>query len=49
MATLPYELKHFFYRPTSKAKGPSINYIRIFTCYLDPLPPFLHVIRNQNV
>ena len=20
-------------------KGPSINYVRIFTCYLDPLPP----------
>ena len=30
-------------------KGSSINYVRIFTCYLDPLPPFLHVIRNGNV
>ena len=30
-------------------KGPSINYVRNFTCYLDPLPPFLHVRRNRNV
>ena len=30
-------------------KGPSINYVRIVTCFLDPLPPFLHVIRNRNV
>ena len=30
-------------------KGPSISYVRIFTCYLDPLPPFLHVILNGNV
>ena len=34
---------------TFSDKGPSINYVRIFTCYLDPLPPFLHVIRNGNV
>ena len=30
-------------------EGPSVNYVRNFTCYLDPLPPFLHVIRNRNV
>ena len=30
-------------------KGPSINYVHKFTCYLDPLPPFLHVISNRNV
>ena len=29
--------------------GSSINYVRIFTCYLDSLSPFLHAIRNGNV
>ena len=29
--------------------GPSIYYLHNFTFYLDPLPPFLHVIRNGNV
>ena len=29
-------------------EGPSINYVRILTYYLDPLPHFLHVIRNGN-
>ena len=24
------------------ALGPSIYYVRIFTCYLDPLPPTPH-------
>ena len=43
--------RHFFY---AFSKGPSINYVRNFTCYLDPPPLlflffFLHVIRNSNV
>ena len=29
-------------------EGPSINYVRILTYYLDPLHHFLHVIRNGN-
>ena len=35
--------------PPGLCLGPSINDVRIFKCFLDPLPPFLHVIRNRNV
>ena len=31
------------------AKGLSINYMRIFSCYLDSISPFLHEIHNGNV
>ena len=40
-------------RPTfnvcGNLKGPSINYVSIFTTFLDPLSHFLHVKRNGNV